>query len=71
MKKLTCILALLLVTSCETMQPVDMSFEVNALGGLIKVRPAFTIGDGHVGPTSLEIETAETSTEVIAADENP
>ena len=54
----------LFLSGCETMQPVDMSFELNALGGLIKVKPAFTVGDGELGPTSLEIETAAGETEV-------
>ncbi len=63
MKKIICLTALFL-SGCETMQPVDMSFELNALGGLIKVKPAFTVGDGELGPTSLEIETAAGETEV-------
>lgn len=63
MKKIICLVALFL-SGCETMQPVDMSFEVNALGGLIKVKPSFTVGDGQVGPTALEIETTDGATEV-------
>jgi hypothetical protein len=40
------------------MAPIDMGFEVSALGGLIKVKPEFSIGDGKVGPTSVAVEVA-------------
>jgi hypothetical protein len=68
MKKVACIIFITLSSGCANMQPVDMSFEVNALGGLIKVKPSFTVGDGRVGPTSVQVETEESSMEVVPPD---
>lgn len=60
MKKILTFVAVLLVAGCGHIPPVDVSAEVSALSGLIKVKPSFKIGDGKVGPTSVEFETAET-----------
>ena len=62
MKKIICLTALLL-GGCETMQPVEMGLEISALGGLVKVAPKFTVGDGEVGPTSVDVEIAEAKPE--------
>ena len=63
MKKIIVLAAALLLTACETMQPVEMGLEISALGGLVKVAPKFTVGDGEVGPTSVDVEIAEAKPE--------
>ena len=55
MKKFAFVL-LLLTGGCANMQPLDLGIELEALGGLIKVAPQITVGDGQIGPRSIDVE---------------
>jgi len=61
MKK-TLVATLFLLTSCGSiqMQPVDLGLQVEALGGLFKIKPQISVGDGKVGPSAIEIEVNKT-----------
>ena len=39
-----------------SMEPVDLGLELEAFGGLFRVKPQISIGDGKVGPTAVEVE---------------
>jgi len=54
MKKFV-IAAVVLLAGCGSVPPIDLQLELEALGGLVKVNPAITIGDGKVGPTGVEV----------------
>ena len=81
MKK-TLLATLLLLTSCGSiqMQPMDLGLQVEALGGLFKVKPQIYIGDGKVGPSAIEVqfdrkeqvteEVTEEETEVVVSDDD-
>ncbi len=81
MKK-TLLATLLLLTSCGSiqMQPMDLGLQVEALGGLFKVKPQISIGDGKVGPSAIEVqfdkkeqvteEVTEEETEVVVSDDD-
>ena len=43
------------MTGCGSIPPTDLDVELELFGGLIKVNPAITIGDGKVGPTDVEV----------------
>ncbi len=38
------------------LQPLDLKLKVEALDGLVSVEPEVVVGDGKIGPTSIEIE---------------
>ena len=46
------------MSGCGTMsmEPVDLGLELEAFGGLFRVKPQVSIGDGKVGPTAVEVE---------------
>lgn len=77
MKK-TLLATLLLLTSCGSiqMQPMDLGLQVEALGGLFKVKPQISIGDGKVGPSAIEVQfdkkeqVTEEETEVVVSDDD-
>ena len=81
MKK-TLLATLLLLTSCGSiqMQPMDLGLQVEALGGMFKVKPQISIGDGKVGPSAIEVqfdrkeqvteEVTEEETEVVVSDDD-
>lgn len=46
---------LLVLAGCGSIPPTDMDVELELFGGLIKVNPAITIGDGKIGPTDVEV----------------
>ena len=41
------------------LQPLDLKLKVEALDGLVSVEPEVVVGDGKIGPTSIEIEVNE------------
>lgn len=61
MKKTLAATLLILVSGCGTiqMEPVDLALELEAFGGLFRIKPQVTIGDGEVGPTAIEVEVGE------------
>ena len=61
MKK-TLVATLFLLTSCGSiqMEPIDLGLEVEALGGMFKVKPQIFVGDGKLGPSAIEIEVKKT-----------
>ena len=61
MKK-TLVATLFLLTSCGSiqMEPIDLGLEVEALGGMFKVNPQISVGDGKLGPSAIEIEVKKT-----------
>lgn len=77
MKK-TLLATLLLLTSCGSiqMQPMDLGLQVEALGGMFKVKPQISIGDGKVGPSAIEVQfdkkeqVTEEETEVVVSDDD-
>lgn len=54
MKKFV-IAAVFILAGCGSMPPIDLDLQLEALGGLVKVNPAVTVGDGKVGPTEVEV----------------
>jgi len=77
MKK-TLLATLLLLTGCGSiqMQPVDLGLQVEALGGLFKIKPQISVGDGKVGPSAIEVEfnkenkVTEEETDVVVSDDD-
>ena len=61
MKKTLVATLIILMSGCGTVQlePVDLALELEALGGLFRIKPELTIGDGQVGPTSVSVEVGE------------
>ena len=58
MKKTLAATLIILMSGCGTMsmEPVDLGLELEAFGGLFRVKPQVSIGDGKVGPTAVEVE---------------
>ena len=58
MKKTLAATLIILMSGCGTMsmEPVDLGLELEAFGGLFRVKPQISIGDGKVGPTAVEVE---------------
>ena len=58
MKKTLAATIIILMSGCGTMsmEPVDLGLELEAFGGLFRVKPQVSIGDGKVGPTAVEVE---------------
>lgn len=58
MKKTLAASLVVLITGCGSlsMAPVDLSLELELFGGLFKIKPEIIIGDGNIGPTSVEVE---------------
>jgi hypothetical protein len=55
MMKLLLMGVALCLAGCGSIPPTDLDVELELFGGLIKVNPAITIGDGKVGPTDVEV----------------
>ena len=58
MKKTLAATIIILMSGCGTMsmEPVELGLELEAFGGLFRVKPQVSIGDGKVGPTAVEVE---------------
>ena len=58
MKKTLAATIIILMSGCGTMsmEPVDLGLELEAFGGLFRVKPQVSIGDGKVGPTAVAVE---------------
>ena len=73
MKKIVLAASLFFTVGCETMQPVELDLQLEALGGLVKVKPRVVVGDGKVGPTNIEVEIQQEGQEketLVVSDED-